>query len=356
MKSWLLIPIGLIVLVLVALPVAALTETAPERELKELLGVDLDECRPMTNLASPWVTRASLPFKLDEPRGVGVGEDVYMVGGISGLQHAENGELLLEPSNELTRFQPAGERFRSLAPLPRRLNHIGVTAYEGDIYVVGGYGRTLSSHTSKTFFRYDPATNRWSRLPDMPEPKAAMAAGVVGHRLIVAGGARDNTPLASTFAYDFDSGRWSRLPEMGSRREHVGAAVLGGRLYVLGGRASQSLAVDTAERYDVKAERWETLPPMPVGSGGLGAAAVEGRVFAVGGGNDAAGTVTGAVQEFDPRRGSWKLLAGMRTPRHGHEVASTDDTIWAIGGSPCAYYNASDYVESLHVEEHDTDR
>jgi len=350
------VPVGLIALLIVALPVAAFTETPPEHEIKELLGVDLDECVPMTNLASPWVTRASLPFKLDEPRGVGVGEDVYMVGGISGLQHARNGELLLDPSSELTRFKPAGERFEELAPLPRRLNHIGVVTYAGDVYVVGGYGRTLNTHTSRAFFRYDPAADRWSRLPDMPEAKAAMAAGVVGHRLIVAGGARDNTPLASTFAYDFDSGRWSRLPDMGSRREHVGAAVLDGRLYVLGGRAPQSLAVDTAERYDAKAGRWEALPPMPVGSGGLGAAAVENRVFAVGGGNDAAGTVTGAVQEFEPRRGSWKLLAGMRTPRHGQEVASTDDTIWAIGGSPCAYYNASDYVESLHVEERDADR
>ena len=92
---------------------------------------------------------------------------------------------------------------------------------------------------------------------------------------------------------------------------------------------------------------------MLVSSGGLGAAGLDGRVFAVGGGNDAAGTVTGAVQEFDPRGGRWKLLAAMRTPRHGHEVASADDTIWAIGGSPCPYYNASDYVESLHVKERD---
>ncbi|HKI65837.1 MAG TPA: kelch repeat-containing protein [Solirubrobacterales bacterium] len=353
MRGRLWVPLALVVLLILALPVAAFTETAPEHELKELLGIDLDECEPMTNLASPWATRERLPFKLDEPRGAGIGEDVYMVGGIVGLQEEDDGSLLLEPSDELTRFRTAGERFEDLAPMPRRLNHIGVVAYRGEIYVVGGYGRILSGHTSKSFFRYVPATDRWTRLPDMPEPRAAMAVGVVGHRLIVAGGARDNTPLASTYAYDFESGSWSRLPDMGSRREHVGAAVLDGKLYVLGGRTPQSLAVDTAERFDAKSERWEELPRMPVRSGGLGAAGLNGRVFAVGGGNDAAGTVTGAVQEFDPRSGRWKLLAGMRTPRHGQEVASTDDTIWAIGGSPCPYYNASDYVESLHVEEGD---
>jgi hypothetical protein len=127
--------------------------------------------------------------------------------------------------------------------------------------------------------------------------------------------------------------------------------VLGGKLYVLGGRTPDALAVDTAERYDPVAERWEDLPPMPVAVGGLGAAAAAGRVFAVGGGNDAAGTVTGAVQEWSPQREGWKLLTGMRTPRHGEEVAATQDTIWAIGGSPCAYFDASHIVESLQLSD-----
>lgn len=351
MRSWLSIPIGLILLVLVALPVAALTETGPEHEIKEILGVDLDECVPMTDLASPWTTRASLPFLIDEPRGAGIGEAVYIVGGISGLNRPDDGNLLLEPSNELTRFDPVGERFESLAPMPRRLNHIGVVSYGGELYVLGGYGRTLTGHTSRAFYRYDPRTDRWLRMPDMPEPKAAMAAGVIGHRLIVAGGARDNVPVSSTYAFDFDSGRWSRLPDMPDRREHVGSAALDGALYVLGGRTEDSSAVDVADRYDVGRERWELLPPLPVATGGLGAAAAGGRLFAVGGGNDRAGTVTGAVQEWDPQTGSWSLLAGMRTPRHGHEVAVTKDTIWAIAGSPCAYYNATDIVESLNVGE-----
>ena len=103
MSRWLWIPIGLLALVLLALPLAALTESEPEHELKELLGVDRDECVPMTDLASPWKTRADMPFDLDEPRGAGLGEDVYLLGGITGLQRADDGSLLLDPSDELTR-------------------------------------------------------------------------------------------------------------------------------------------------------------------------------------------------------------------------------------------------------------
>jgi len=353
MKRWYLIPVALVAILVVGLPVAALTETRLEQELREELGLETRDCEPMTDLASPWTGRANLPAKLDEPRGVAIDGQIYMAGGITGLEALDDGSLLLDPSNQLVRFDTHDETYTELAPMPRRLNHIGVVSYRGDLYVLGGYGRTLDTHTSKSFFRYDPATNRWSRMPDMPEPRAAMAVGVIGHQLVVAGGARDDVPASGAYAFDFRSGRWSRLPSMPDRREHVGSAVLAGKLYVLGGRTKGSFAVRNADSFDLSARHWERLPPMPVGSGGLGAVALAGRVFAVGGGDDGAGTVTGAVQEWNPQTRQWSLLSGMRTPRHGDEVVATDDSIWVLGGSPCAYFDATDSVESVRVSEAD---
>jgi N-acetylneuraminic acid mutarotase len=339
----------LILLLVVALPVAALTETGVEREAKNVLGLDQAGCEPMTNLASAWTTAAGLPYDLDEPRGVAVGGKIYLVGGITGLESASNGRLLLEPSDELTEFDPKTETFTALTPMPRRANHIGVVAHGGDLYVLGGYGRTLDRNTSSEFLRYDPATDRWSRMPDMPEPRAAMAAGVVGDRLIVAGGAIDDVPQSSGFAFDFRTGEWSRIPSMNTRREHVGATVVGDELYVLGGRTTGNFATRTAEAFDANERRWRRLPPMPVGSGGLGAVTVHGEVIAVGGGNDEARTVTGAVQEWEPREDRWKEISSMRTPRHGHATAALRDEIWVFGGSPCAYFNATDSVEVLDL-------
>jgi Kelch motif len=346
MRRWHLVPLGLVLLVVVGLPVAALTDTGLEHDLRADLGLSDWGCEPMTNLASPWTAASSLPFVLDEPRGTTVDGKVYLVGGITDLQKLSNGRLLLDPSDEVTRFDPKTEEFVQLAPLPRRANHIGVVAYDHDLYVLGGYGRTLDARTSDAFYRYDPDRDRWSRMPNMPEPRAAMAAGVVGHRLIVAGGALNDVPQSDAFSFDFRTRQWTRLPKMLSRREHVGAAVAGDRLYVLGGRAPTSLAVDTAEAYDVSERRWTRLPPMPVGSGGLGAVNADGDVVAVGGGNDAAGTVTGAVQGWDPETQEWSLLPAMRTPRHGDATVFAADRVWVFGGSPCAYFAATDSVES----------
>ena len=351
MRGRLAIPIGLIALLLLALPAAALTETGVEREIKEALGIDAENCVPPTNLASSWVEGPELAEDRDEARTAVIGGQVYLVGGTLEVVHSPGERLLLTASDQLTRFDPRSGTYTELAPLPETLNHMGVVAYHGDVYALGGYGVRVDAHTGKRFFRYDPATNRWSRLPDMPEPRAAMAIGAIGDKLIVAGGARDRIPLSTAFAYDFDNGRWSRLPDMGSRREHVGDAVLGGKLYVLGGRAAESLAVNTAERYDPVERRWESLPPMPVPVGGDAAVAARGRVVVLGGGDDGRGTVSGAVQEFDPASERWSLLSGLRTARHGHGAAVAGGRIWAFGGSDCAYFHETDSVESLSVKD-----
>lgn len=350
MRGWILLPIALVAAVLVALPAIALTESGLEKDVKEAAGFDLDECEPATNLASPWVEGSSLAFKRDEPRAVVIDEKVYLVGGSTAVEPVDDGgHPLVVASNRLTRFDPRTERYEELAPIPKALNHIGLAVYQGDLYVVSGYGRRLDADTSKKFYRYDPESDRWSRLPDMPEARAAAAVGVIGDRLLVAGGALNSVAHADTFAFDFQTGRWSRLPDMPSRREHVGAAVADGKLYVLGGRTSESLAVPTAERYDPRTQRWERLQPLPVPTGGLEAITWNGKPIAIGGGDDGGESVTGAVQEYDPKTDSWTRLPDLRTARHGHGAALVGDTVWVFGGSDCAYFNATDKVESLNL-------
>jgi hypothetical protein len=350
MRGWLAVPIVLVVALLVALPVAALTETGIEKDVKDVTGFESEVCDPPPNLASPWLQGPSLAEPRDEPRAVAIGDSIYLVGGTLGIEELSPDHYLLDPSDELTRFDPSSERYEEEATLPRPLNHIGLATYHGDLYVAGGYGRYTDTKTSSAFFRYDPQTNHWSRLPDMLEPRAAGAVGILGHRLIWAGGAKNSVARSQVFAYDFHTHRWSRLPSMHTRREHVGEAVLDGKLYVLGGRAPQSQAVDTAERFNPRTGKWETLPRMPVPAGGLAAISLDDAVVAVSGGDDGAETVTGAVQEFDPATNEWRLLPALRVARHGHGAAVVDGEAWVFGGSQCAFFNPTEEVEHIDVD------
>lgn len=351
MRGWALVPLALVAIVVIALPAIALTESGFEKDVKEAAGFDLGECKPTTNLASAWSEGPELDGNRDEPRAVSLDGYVYLLGGTTDVENTGEGEHpLLTATDRLTRFDPRSGRYADLAPMPEALNHIGVAAHDGAIYVVGGYGQRTDADTSNRFYRYDVAADRWARLPNLPVPRAASGVGAIGDRLIVAGGALDSEARSQTFAYDFARRRWSRLPEMPSRREHVGATVAGGKLYVLGGRSPTSLAVDTAERYDPRTQTWEELPALPVPTGGLAAVTVNGEPIAIGGGNDGAETVTGAVQAFDPADEEWTRISDLRTPRHGHGAAPVNGEIWVFGGSACAYFNATERVEWVRAE------
>src|SRR5918997_1771788 len=99
--------------------------------------------------------------------------------------------------------QPAPQ-WRSLTPAQLQRTEVAAAKVGRHIYVMGGFERSSGQTTAATE-RYDTERNRWTRLPSMPTARGAMVAGVVGHRLCVAGGAGTHRQgaLATLEIYDF---------------------------------------------------------------------------------------------------------------------------------------------------------
>lgn len=350
------IPAVLLALVVIGLPLIALTDTGVERSLKEELGIVDVACEPQTADSPGWREVGQLPDLRDEPRGAEIDGKIYLAGGIRTIvDYGRPSDVPGVPERvevrslrNLTRFDPRTGRYEELAPMPAALNHIGFVAYGGDLYVVGGHGNLLWGADAKDgFYRYSPQANRWSELPPLPTRRGAVAVGVVGDRLYVAGGMANGTALPTVEAYDFGDGRWVRVADMPSAREHIAGAVVDGEFYVIGGRNRQTDALPDVTRYDPATDSWERVADLPVPAGGMEAQPFGGAVLAIGGGDDRGRTVTGAVQRFDPDTGEWSELAEMRTPRHGFGSAVVGDRVYTFGGSPCALFAASDFVEEF---------
>jgi non-specific serine/threonine protein kinase len=329
------------------LAVFLLTESAAERRLKDALGYH-QGCDPMPTGRSAWRPEPSLPVPRDEPRAAVLDGRAYIVGGVDGVS-GEGDALRLESVADVLRFDPRTGRYAAVTPLPDRLNHLGLVAYRGALYALGGWSAKIDVAAKPGFYRYSPRSGRWSRMPPPPVPRAAMAVGVVRDQLIVAGGMTRGRILRRVDGFDFRTRKWSRLADMPTRRQHIAGAVHDGKLYALGGRNRSVDALAIAERYDPVTNRWQRLPDMPVPTGGADAVALRDSVVAIGGGNDRAGTVTGAVQKYAVHTGGWTRLPEMRTPRHGFAAAVIGDRAFTFGGSPCAYFAATDSVESLGV-------
>jgi hypothetical protein len=268
-----------------------------------------------------------------------IGGSIYVVGGF------------LPPGRTTTaveRYDLAADRWTRVRDMPIGLNHAAAVAYRGDLYVVGGYAAEggLTQETG-ALLRYEPGADRWSQLPAMPTRRGAVAAGVVGDRLYVAGGARGGAALRRLEVYDFGTRRWRRGPSMAVAREHLAGAVAGGAFYALAGRAAGRGNFTVVERFLPPRNRWERLPSLRKARGGIAAASVHGRVV-VFGGEESAGTIR-QVELYTPGRRAWRRLPDMRTPRHGLGGVSFRSGVYALEGGVQPGFSFSSALEALDV-------
>jgi N-acetylneuraminic acid mutarotase len=272
-----------------------------------------------------------------------IGRFVYVVGG---FERASGGTVAT-----VERYDIRRDRWRLVRDMPVALNHPTAVAHRGLLYVHGGYrARDGLADPSAALLRYSPGSGRWRRLPSSPGPRAAHALAAIDGRLYAAGGANDTGSLRTLDVYDIARRRWSRGPAFpGPPRNHTTGVAAGGRFYVLGGRDAGNFTA--AERYDPRRERWEELPPLRVARGGIASVRLrDGRIVVLGGERlEPGGTTIAEVELFDPRRGRWRALPDMRTPRHGLGAVALGRRVYAIEGGPRPGFHFSRAIEYLDV-------
>ncbi len=290
-----------------------------------------------------WRPLAPATLQRTEVAAARIGRFVYVVGGFEKRSGLTTGAL--------ERYDIRRNRWRALSSMPIGVNHPTAAAYRGKLYVHGGYTarRNLASATRRLYV-YNPKTDRWRRLPDSREERAAHALAALRGRLYAAGGRNETADLTSMEIYDFARRRWRRGPAFkGPRRDHMTGVAAGGYFYALAGREGAT-NYTVAERYDPKRRRWQRLPSMRRARGGIASAAVSrGRVVVFGGEDFGTGKTIREVELYDPRRRRWRSLPAMRTPRHGLGGVSLGNRVYSIAGGPSPGFHFSDTIEFLDV-------
>jgi N-acetylneuraminic acid mutarotase len=223
--------------------------------------------------------------------------------------------------------------WRQGAPSPlSRAEAVGA-AVGGRLYVFGGIsgrGRDFSFPVTARCDAYDPATNRWTRLRDMPEPFTHANAAVDGATIWFVGGYVGNTPGPGTthvWKYDTLTDTWSRGPDLPEARGSGASAIVGRSLHFFGGgnldRSTDTLTHWSLDLEDPKAT-WVSKANLPSGRNHFAAATVRGRIYAVGGQTGDLGLARDEKEVFayDPATDTWAQVADLPGPR-SHTNAST---------------------------------
>ena len=300
---------------------------------------------PSAATARKWNRGRPLPESRDELRATTAAGRIYIAGGLAPRSEVDSVRAFYA-------FDPRSQSYRRLPDLPEPVDHAAVVSHGDSVYVIGGY--TNDEPTDRSW-RYSIPQQRWDELPAMPTPRGAPAGAAVGNELYVTGGTQFRAARLGEFVlptveiFDLATGRWRRGPDMHEGRHHHGAATLNGRLYAVGGRGTADFSMSGAERLDPRTGTWERLPQLPQGSGGLAVVAGGGRVIAISGGDDDEGWVTPATWALDPVTLHWTRLPDLRRPRHGHAAAAAAGGVFVFGGAPCPGIGDTSSVERLSL-------
>jgi N-acetylneuraminic acid mutarotase len=194
-----------------------------------------------------------------------------------------------------TAFLFDGKRWRKLpAPPEERAAAAAAATSDGRVWVVGGRTR---SGLAKTAFALDVKTLRWRSVTG-PAGREHLSAAALDGRIFAVGGrlAGYDTNLGTVEAYDPATDRWTRQPDLPDPRGGTGAAAVGGRIVSIGGESPRGTHESVwALR---PGGRWTRLPDLPTPRHGVGVVGLAGSVWAVAGGPEPGLTVSGAVESL----------------------------------------------------------
>jgi N-acetylneuraminic acid mutarotase len=134
----------------------------------------------------------------------------------------ENPDAPVEP--------PPPPTWTTAAPLPNARNHVAAGSLDGKIYVLGGQHAQESAQDAQSEVDcYDPATDTWTRLADLPSPRSHVNAStfVMNGKIIVLGGENGyNLPQSTIYSYDPATNPWTLIGLLPANRSTSVAGVL----------------------------------------------------------------------------------------------------------------------------------
>jgi N-acetylneuraminic acid mutarotase len=218
--------------------------------------------------AGDWQVRSDIPYHVYGQAAAALQGRVHVLGGC----HTPDWQ---KPGTAHQVYDPASDAWSTRAELPRE-NAWGMPAVHGGrIYLFGGsYYKTPQGLTSTDeAWVYDPATDRWTAIRKLPEPRMNGFASAVGPYIYISlgynrqGGAKEGVleEYRSTWRYDPASDTYTRVADAPATGCYVASGAYRDKVYAVPGSHREYgfhgdyVWADGALVYDPAANRWTKL-------------------------------------------------------------------------------------------------
>jgi len=178
------------------------------------------------------------------------------------------------------RIQGGGSKWMTRKPLSLGRCFTSSISHSGKIYAFGGSTGDTIHNVLECF---DPKTNTWTKMHQMPSARCGYALVAVGDYILCLGGIEminEKQQLSSKVeAYNVPNNQWMRATNMPSPRAYFSAIFSNNRVFCFGGLGTSNFSI-----FDPSTNVWEpTATPLPSERFILSAIEYKGLVYLLGG-------------------------------------------------------------------------
>jgi N-acetylneuraminic acid mutarotase len=282
-----------------------------------------------------WSTLQSYPSGLGEAQGVAVNGKLYVFGGYP--------PPCCTPTVKSNVYDPATDTWSPIADLPIGLTHAGNATEGKNIYLAGGFealpggGRTIGS---TKVYRYNTDTDTYTAMPDLPAKRAGGGLVVLGRNLHYFSGMTEDAAadVGDHWSLSLDGGTaWVSRAPLPNPRNHLAATVLDGRIYAVGGQHGEHSSLVTqsdVHAWDPATNAWTQVASLPKARGHIAASTfvMDGRIIVVGG-ETSHGSGIADVTAYDPAANAWTALSPLPAARISGVADQIAGVIYVATGS-----------------------
>lgn len=214
---------------------------------------------------SGWSARAEMPWVAQEIYAAVHEGRIWTAGGLV----ARPGGIHINDRTAI--YDPAADRWSEGPRLPQPRHHPMLVSHGGRLWAFGGYDRREGDWTSmQDVWAVDG--EQWVQAGRMPHPLAETVGAALGDHIHLVTGRRpaeanaqwrDQKDTSDHLIFTPADGLWDTARPAPMARNSAAGAVMNGHLYVAGGRTVDGGGTVRLDRYDPKTDAWDTLASIP---------------------------------------------------------------------------------------------